>query len=76
VSKSAFYRHRRLLGLAGVSDAMLQDGAPLIRQAPSACNVREFKPSRERLDLVEQAHRAFLPANIDRLHAEVFRRSA
>lgn len=76
VSKSAFYRYRRLLGSAGVSDAMLQDGAPLIRSAPSVVNVRAFTPRRERLDLVEQVHAHYLPANIDRLHAEVFRRSA
>ena len=55
---------------------MLQDGAPLIRSAPSVVNVRAFTPRRERLDLVEQVHAHYLPANIDRLHAEVFRRSA
>ena len=76
VGKTQFYAHRRLLGLAGVSDAMLQDGAPLIRQAPSACNVRDFKPSRERLDLLERAHTLSLPHVIDRLHSEVFCRVA
>ena len=76
VGKTQFYAHRRLLGLAGVSDAMLQDGAPLVRQAPSACNVREFRPSRERLDLVERAHTLSLPHVIARLHEEVFCRVA
>ena len=75
VGKTQFYAHRRLLNLAGVSDAMLQDGAPLIRQAPSACNVREFKPPRERLDLVERAHTLSLPHVIERLHQEVFCRA-
>ena len=72
VGKSQFYVHRRLLGLAGVSDAMLQDGAPLVRQAPSACNVVEFRPARERLDMVERVHTLALPSVIDRLHREVF----
>ncbi len=76
VGKTQFYAHRRLLGLAGVSDAMLQDGAPLVRQAPSACNVREFRPSRERLDLVERAHTLSLPHVIARLHEEFFCRVA
>lgn len=76
IGKTQFYAHRRLLGLAGVSDAMLQDGAPLIRQAPSACNVREFRPSRERLDLVERAHTLSLPHVVERLHREVFCRVA
>ncbi|MBE7567483.1 phage/plasmid replication protein [Acidithiobacillus sp. HP-11] len=76
VGKTQFYAHRRLLGLAGVSDAMLQDGAPLIRHAPSACNVRAFTPSRERLDLVERAHSLSLPSVIARLHNEVFSRVA
>ena len=75
VGKTQFYAHRRLLGLAGVSDAMLQDGAPLIRQAPSACNVREFRPPRERLDLVERVHTLSLPHVIERLHQEVFCRA-
>ncbi len=76
ISQRTFYRHRRLLGSAGVSDAMLQDGAPLIRSAPSSFHVRAFTPRRERLDLVEQVLSHFLPGIIDRLHAEVFRRSA
>jgi hypothetical protein len=76
VGKTQFYAHRRLLGLAGVSDAMLQDGAPLIRQAPSACNVRQFTPPRDRLDLVERAHTLSLPHVIERLHREVFCRVA
>jgi hypothetical protein len=63
------------LGRAGVSDAMLQDGAPLVRQAPSACNVREFKPLRARLDIVEQAHGLALPFVIARLHEECFRQA-
>ncbi|MDD5576910.1 MAG: phage/plasmid replication protein, partial [Acidithiobacillus sp.] len=76
VGKTQFYAHRRLLGLAGVSDAMLQDGAPLIRQAPSACNVRQFTPPRDRLALVERAHTLSLPHVIERLHREVFCRVA
>ncbi|WP_075322744.1 phage/plasmid replication domain-containing protein [Acidithiobacillus albertensis] len=75
VGKTQFYAHRRLLGRAGVSDAMLQDGAALVRQAPSAFNVIEFKPPRERLDLVERAHTLALPSVIERLHQEVFRRA-
>jgi hypothetical protein len=76
VGKSQFYVHRRLLGLAGVSDAMLHDGAPLVRSAPSACNVVEFRPSPDRLRYVESAHARALPAVIARLHAEVFRRAS
>jgi len=76
VGKSQFYAHRRLLGLAGVSDPMLQDGAPLIRHAPSACHVRAFTPARDRLDLVERAHSLVMPSVIDRLHSEVFSRVA
>ena len=75
VGKTQFYAHRRLLGRAGVSDAMLQDGAPLVRQAPSACNVREFKPLRARLDIVEQSHGLALPFVIARLHEECFRQA-
>ncbi len=76
VGKTQFYAHRKLLASAGVSAAMLQDGAPLVRLAPSAVNVRAFTPRRDRLEVVEQVHSHFLPSNVERLHAEVFRRSA
>lgn len=72
-SKSAFYRYRKLLNAAGVSDAMMQDGAALIRLPLDPVKVRLWTPDSDRLRLVEKIHRASWQANIDRLHTEVFK---
>lgn len=73
VSKASFYRHRKLLNVAGVSDAMMQDGAALVRLPLDPVKVRLWNPHSDRLRLVEQMHRASQRVNIDRLHEEVFR---
>jgi hypothetical protein len=73
VGKSQFYVHRRLLNAAGVSDAMLQDGAPLVRLPLEATRIRLWNPSSDRLRMVEDIHRAMLPGDVDRLHREVLK---
>jgi len=72
VSKSAFYRHRALLNSCGVSDAMLQDGAPLIRRSLDPVMVTSWRPAGDVLAVIERAHQAHLSASIERLHREVF----
>ncbi len=73
VSKSSFYRFRRLLNAAGVSDAMMQDGTALIRVPLDPVKVRLWNPNSDRLRLVEATHGAMQAGNIARLHEEVFR---
>lgn len=73
VSKSSFYRHRRLLNAAGVSDAMMQDGTALVRVPLDPVKVRLWNPNSDRLRLVEATHAAMQGGNIARLHEEIFR---
>ena len=73
VSRATFYRHRRLLNAAGVSDAMMQDGTALIRVPVDPVKVRLWNPNSDRLRLVEATHTALQAGNIDRLHQEVFK---
>lgn len=76
VSNATFYRHRALLNSCGVSDAMLQDGAALVRVAIDPVKVREWRPDPALLQVIEATHVANLPFVVDRLHAEVFRAAA
>ncbi len=73
VGKSMYYNHRKLLNAVGVSDAMLQDGAPLVRHAVDPVKVRLWNPNSDRLRLVEEMHRLSLRGDVDRLHSEVFK---
>ncbi|MCE5359994.1 MAG: hypothetical protein JJ714_03190 [Acidithiobacillus sp.] len=72
VTKSTFYRHRSLLNACGVSDAMMQDGAPLVRVAIDPVEVRAWRPERALLSVIEGAHPAHMRASVERLHTEVF----
>ncbi len=79
VSKSAYYRHRSLLLAAGLSDAVLQDGAPLVRVPIDPVVVRDFRASRtfaRSLGFIEQAHKASLPLVLERLRSEFFKVAA
>ncbi|MCL5979511.1 MAG: phage/plasmid replication protein, II/X family [Gammaproteobacteria bacterium] len=73
VSLRTWYRYRTLLNAAGVSDAQLQDGAPLVRIALDPVKIREFRPDSARLRLVEQAHQVSMDRDIERLRSYVFR---
>ena len=75
-SKSQWYNYRRWLNAAGVSDAQLQDGAPLVRVALDPVKIFDFRVESERLRLIQQAHVASVDGDVARLHREVFSRSA
>ena len=75
-SKSQWYNYRNWLNAAGVSDAQLQDGAPLVRVALDPVKIFDFRVESERLRLIQQAHAASVDGDVARLHREVFPRSA
>jgi len=74
-SRSHWYNFRRWLNAAGVSDAQLQDGAPLVRVALDPVRIFEFRVESERLRLIQQAHAASVDGDVARLHREVFPRT-
>ena len=76
VSRAHWYKLRNWLNAAGVSDAQLQDGAPLVRVALDPVKIFDFRVNSERLRLIQQAHAASVDGDVARLHREVFRRSA
>jgi len=61
---------------AGLSDAALQDGAPLVKASLDPVKIREFRPDPVVLRVIEDAHKAMLPGVLDRLRAEVFKIAA
>ena len=75
-SKSQWYNYRNWLNAAGVSDAQLQDGAPLVRVALDSVKIFDFRVESERLRLIQHAHAASVDGDVARLHREVFPRSA
>ena len=74
-SKSQWYNYRNWLNAAGVSDAQLQDGAPLVRVALDPVKIFDFRVASERLRLIQQDHAASVDGDVARLHREVFPRS-
>lgn len=74
-SKSQWYNYRNWLNAAGVSDAQLQDGAPLVRVALDPVKIFDFRVASERLRLIQQAHAASVDGDVARLHREVFPRT-
>ncbi len=75
ISKAQWYRYRAWFEAAGLSDAQLQDGAPLVRVALDPVRIYDFKVESERLKLIELSHSVTLDDEIARLHKEVFKRA-
>jgi hypothetical protein len=76
VAQRTHYHYRKLLLAAGLSDAALQDGAPLVKASLDPVKIREFRPDPVVLRVIEDAHKAMLPGVLDRLRAEVFKIAA
>jgi len=76
VSTATWYRYRKYFTAAGLSDAALQDGAPLVRVSLDPVKIREYRPDPALLQIIEDAHRRALPEVLHRLRREVFRVAA